>query len=275
LKTKTHPKKQSKENPTIPIAKQRSEHSPISVIGHFKSIDSEFTITASPEAWLKLQKKCFDSPDTYQYMRKGLFKDLWPFIYTAHEKAQHWTPKSGQQIFRNALYVQAAIIHDLLREQYRQRSKKTYDKDLWRLSFKKFKSVWKEDAAYLKLNMINEKIDDYEDDKISTLEQRFYTQYINKGRNLLSGDRKQLKEMLSTLISFLIGKKEWNWPGYKNNRSFQQVYDMTIAVEALISGRGEDQFISNIVGVKTLLNPEYKGIARYIRLARQAFPSLT
>ena len=273
---KTHQKKQDSTNdPTIPVAKQRSKHSPIVVTGYFKSLGSEFTITATPEAWLKLQKKCFDSPETYQYQRKGLFKDLWPFIYTAHEKAQNWTPGEGKKIFQKSLYVQAAIIHDLLREQNKQRSKKTYDKDLWRLTFKKFRSVWKEDAAYLKLNMINEKLDDYEDDHRSILEQRFYTQYINKGRKLMSGDKEQLKEMLSTLSSFLWYYKKKNYPGYKGNKNFQQVYDMTLAVEALLSGRGEAQFISNIGGEKPVHNPAYSGIMRFIRLARQAYPSLS
>jgi hypothetical protein len=268
MKVKQTQKKQdSKTDPTIPVAKQRSKGSPIEVTGHFKSLGSEFIIKATPEAWLKLQKKCFDSPETYQYIRKGLFEDLWPFIYTAHEKAQNWTPGEGKKNFQKALYVQAALINDIMSyylNEERDQDKSEYE--VWRETYKLFDSVWREDKEYVKRKVIIKK----GSDPIKT----FAKQYIVKGREIMKGDREELKHLLGSLISFMLLKKEKDYPGFKSNKSFQTVYDMTVAVEALVSGRGEAQFISQIVGVKPVVNPKYKGIITFIGLARKAYPFL-
>ena len=232
MKTKqTYQNKQSKKSPTQDIR----------VILPFKSIDAEFKISASPEAWLKLEEKCFDSPEAYHYQRKGLFKDMWPFISAAYVKAQHWTQGEGKKLFQKALYVQAAIIHDLTRARCINDNREKKETDLWEYTFQLFYSIWKEDTENIKRKKGDQQ--KTKKDPITI----FAKQYINGGRKLMSGNKEELGQLLSALLAFFSQMKERKFSGYKNNKRFQIVYDMTLAVEALVSGRGEDQFISSIL----------------------------
>ena len=238
----------------IVVTPGRLKNDPIKVQGTFKGIPHEFIITASPEAWIALQNKCFGSPDTYQYITKGLFKDIFPFINNAATEARGLN-KGGKRLFIKALKLQTAIIYGLLIEKKKTEKRKQPMERIISLSRMMFYSVWKEEIDFLKLRGV-------ESSKFDEVERRFYSGYIQEGMQILRGDKQIIAAHLNTLSAFLKNAEMKNLSSYSKNKDyFNEIVNMNRVMSGLLINRGEEYHLD-------------RKQKNYCNLAIKAFPFL-